>query len=71
MAIGSWTLREKAEIVKMFLPDHTLDIQGKVVEAPECPLCEKPMDRWTTTHSVKMNGEWVKVHSLCPSERGD
>jgi len=69
MAIRSWTLEEKAKLVAEMLPGHTLSSSGKVVKVEVCRLCEKPLDDWTESHSVKLNGEWVKVHSLCPSER--
>ena len=67
MGTPNMTLKDKAEIVKLFLPDHTLDTRGKVVPAPVCPLCGRAMDYWTPSHEVELNGRWVKVHQVCPN----
>ncbi|MBU1173216.1 MAG: hypothetical protein KKD44_26930 [Proteobacteria bacterium] len=44
MGTPNMTMRDEAEIVKMFLPDHTLDPDGKVVkdETDICLGCDLP-----------------------------
>lgn len=70
MGTPNLTKRDEAEIVKMFLPDHTLDRHGKVVPVSLCPLCGKALD-WTTTDTIEVDGKMVKVHQICPREDRD
>ena len=62
------SLKEKADIVKMFLPDCPLDKSGRVVESETCPLCGGTLDIWTTTHTIIVNGAPTLVHQICPKE---
>ena len=59
------TMRDKAEIVKLFLPDHTLAKDGKVVKDETCPLCDGSIDTWTPTSTIYVNGLATLVHQIC------
>ena len=71
MGVVDMTLRQKDEIVKLFLPDHTLAKDGKVVKAKTCPLCGGSLDTWTPTDTIYVNREPKKVHQICPLERSE